>query len=521
MKITYIHCVIPFSKHNAFIVEDGRFAQVGDATHLLNVPVDKVIDLKDRVVLPGFNDAHMHVLGLGYMLSIHGLAHYKSIEEMIEDLRKDPSSVIEGRGFTEGQFIEKRLPTKDDLNRIASDRPVLLYRVCGHLLVANDVAINQVLALKGENPFKDEVDLHLGHFKEAAIGWLKEAFDVKDENTLEKEIMMAQDHLLSQGVTSVGSDDFIVYAKPYEEVLNVLARLGEDGTLKLRVQEQVNLPHLDSFKDFLNKGYARQRFGRYVMGPSKLLVDGSLGASSAYMCEPYSDDPTQRGLLNFDQKTLETYIRLCHEHGMDFAWHAIGDGTSETIMNALEAVADDVSLKTRRHSLIHAQLTPLHQIKRMQSLNLGSMPQPIFIDEDIDILEKKIGDRRLDAYRFNSLYHHVPTALSTDAPIETANPFRNLYLAVTRQSLKHPDHPPYLIEEAMTLKDALHSYTVMGAYFMYQEHELGHIKPGYCADFVVVEGFDVSDPQSLLKTEVKQTFIEGECVYENPSKHSF
>ena len=516
MKTAYIHCSIPFTKHNAFIIEKGRFTHVGEATKILNVPVDHVIDLKDRVVLPGFNDAHMHLLGLGYMLSIHGLAQYRSIEDMIEDLRKDSSSVIEGRGFTEGQFKEKRLPTKEDLNRIAEDRPVVLYRVCGHLLVANDVAIQEALKIQGTIPFKDEVDLGKGHFKEAAINWLKEAFDNKNEAILEKEILLAQEHLLRHGVTSIGSDDFIVYAKPYEEIVKLLARLGEEGTLKLRVQEQANLPKLEDFKDFLAKSYPHKRYGRYVMGPSKLLVDGSLGASSAYMCEPYTDDSTQRGLLNFDQPTLETYIRLCHAHGMDFAWHAIGDGTSETIMNALEAVADEISLKTRRHSLIHAQLTPLSQIKRMQSLNLGSIPQPIFIDEDIDILEKKIGDRRFDAYRFNSLYHHVPTALSTDAPIEGVDPFRNLYLAVTRQSLKHPEHPPYLLEEAMTLKDALHSYTVMGAYFMYQEHELGQIKPGFLADFVVVEGFDVHDPQSLLKTQVHQTFIEGECVYSSP-----
>ncbi len=517
MKKAYIHCRLPFTNHNAFIVENGRFTHVGIASNILNIEVDEVIDLNDNVVLPGFNDAHMHVLGLGYMLSIHGLSAFASIEEMIQSLKKDDRPIIEGRGFTEGQFKEKRLPTKDDLNRIAPDRPVLLYRVCGHLLVANDKAMEQAIEAQGQPPFKDEVDLTLGHFKETAIGWLKEAFDLKDESILEKEILLAQEHLLSHGVTSVGSDDFIVYAKPYEEVLKVLARLGEAGTLTLRVQEQANLPKLEDFQDFLKKGYAKKRFGRYVMGPSKLLVDGSLGASSAYMLEPYTDDPSQKGLLNFDQSMLETYIRLCHEHAMDFSWHAIGDGTSHVIMEALEAASDENTRKQRRHSLIHAQLTPLSQIKRMQALHLGSIPQPIFIDEDIDILERRIGERRFDAYRFKSLYHHVPTALSTDAPIETVNPFRNLYLAVTRQSLKHPEHPPYLLEEAMTLKDALHSYTVMGAYFMYQEHELGQIKPGFLADFVVVEGFDERHPSSLLKTQVLKTFIEGECVF-NRSK---
>ena len=513
MKKAYIHCRIPFSTHNAFIVDNGRFTHVGHAQTILNQPVDEVVDLNDRVVLPGFNDAHMHLLGLGYMLSIHPLDGFNSIASLIETLKQDTRPMIEGRGFTERQFKEKRALTKDDLNHIADDRPVLLYRVCGHLLVVNDYAIKHVIATKGTPPFQGEVDLALGHFKEGAIAWIKEVFDQKDANTLKHEILQAQDHLLSHGVTALGSDDFIVYAKPYEEVLNVLKELGLSGALKVRVQEQANLPKLEDFQDFLNKGYPHTTYGRYKLATSKLLVDGSLGASSAYMLEPYENEGDNRGLLNFDQATLETYIQLCHAHQMDFTWHAIGDGTSKIILDALENVSDEPTRKQRRHAIIHAQLTPYDQIMRMKALNVGSMPQPIFIDEDIDVLEKKLGARRFDTYRFKTQYDHVPTALSTDAPIETVNPFRNLYLACTRQSLKHPHHPPFIPEEAFDLQSALHAYTKMGAYFMYQEHELGAIQPNYLADFIVVDGFNEHQLDSLLRTTVEQTYIEGVCVY--------
>lgn len=513
MKKAYIHCRIPFTTHNAFIVENGRFTHVGHAQSILNQSVDEVIDLNDQVVLPGFNDAHMHLLGLGYMLSIHLLDGFTSIASLISDLKQDTRPLIEGRGFTERQFSEKRALTKDDLNQIATDRPVLLYRVCGHLLVVNDFAIEQVIKAKGQPPFEEEVDLGLGHFKEGAIAWLKEVFDQKDAATLKREILDAQAHLFAHGVTAIGSDDFIVYAKPYEEVLTVLKELGLSGELKLRVQEQANLPKLEDFKDFLAKGYPNTQYGRYKLATSKLLVDGSLGASSAYMLEPYENEGDNRGLLNFDQATLETYIQLCHEHQMDFTWHAIGDGTSKIILDALENVSDEPMRKQRRHAIIHAQLTPYDQIMRMKDLNVGSMPQPIFIDEDIDVLEKKLGDRRFDTYRFKTQYDHVPTALSTDAPIETVNPFRNLYLACTRQSLKHPHHAPFIPEEAFDIQSAIHAYTKMGAYFMYQERELGDIKPGYLADFIVVKGFNEHQLNSLLTTEVLQTFVEGERVY--------
>ena len=513
MKTAYIHCRIPFSTYNAFIVEHGRFTHVGHAQSILNQPIDQVIDLEDQVVLPGFNDAHMHLLGLGYMLSIHPLHGFKTIPELIETLKEDTRPLIEGRGFTESQFEERRVLTKDDLNQIADDRPVLLYRVCGHLLVVNDYAIKKVIETKGEPAFKGEVDLSLGHFKEGAIAWLKEVFDQKDQNTLKEEILNAQQHLFAHGVTAIGSDDFIVYAKPYEEVLTILKDLGLSGALKLRVQEQANLPKIGDFKDFLAKGYPNTNYGRYHLATSKLLVDGSLGASSAYMLEPYENEGENRGLLNFDQSTLETYIKLCHEHNMDFTWHAIGDGTSKTILDALEAVSDEITRKNHRHAIIHAQLTPKDQILRMQALNVGSMPQPIFIDEDIDVLEKKLGERRFNTYLFKTQYDHVPTALSTDAPIETVNPFRNLYLACTRQSLKHPSHPPFIPEEAFDIQSAIHAYTKMGAYFMYKEQELGEIKPGYLADFIVVSGFNEHNLKSLLSTKVVHTYVEGECVF--------
>jgi predicted amidohydrolase YtcJ len=511
MKIAYVHASIIGSKHDAFIVENGRFLKVGKATSILDEPVDQVIDLAGRQVMPGFNDSHMHLLGIGKSMAMASLSQYKTIPDLIRDLKQSDIDPLIGRGFHEDQFEEKRYLNKDDLDLISTDKPIILYRVCGHMIVLNSKAIDMVLKSKVTLPSEDNYDFASGHFKEDAIKSVFKVFDKVDKETLMAHVLNAQDYLLKNGVTAVGSDDFSMYQLDFEVILDAIRTLDLEGKLKVRVFEQANIPNLDNFKRFIDKGYVRKVYNRYEMGPLKLLADGSLGARSAYMSAPYEDKDT-KGIRVFKPEALKAFITLASQHEMDYAIHAIGDQMTEEILEATSTLEEDIRNK-RRHSIIHAQLTRADQIETMKALNVGAQTQPIFINSDLPTLEKALGTRMQDAYLFYSLYKSVKTTISTDCPVEPINPFENMYTAIARKSIKYPELGVYNKQERFSFHEALDAYTVTPAYFMYKEDVLGKIEPGYLADFIVIEGLDEKNPDSLLKTKVLSTYIEGERVY--------
>ena len=509
----YINATIPFSSHDAFIIgEDGTFVDVGRKHTILNQAVDSVTDLKDATVLPGFHDSHLHVLGIGWQARMVNAEAHESIASFLEAIAARDEPFIMGRGFHENRIIESRMLKRSDLDSVAPDTPVVVYRACGHMCIANSAAIE--LATKTHGPLEESesIDLANGLFKEDGMKAVLSLQETPDQKTLESMILTAQSDLLKNGVTSVGSDDFHVTDAPYERVIDAFKSLDEQGKLKLNVFEQVNLPTLDLLDDFLSKGYAHKQFGRFTMGPLKLLADGSLGARSAYMKTPYADADT-RGILLFDAPTLQTFFERIKPYGMDFAVHGIGDGTIEAILDAKEAVGGG-----KRDSIIHAQLADHAQIARMHALGVGAQTQPIFINSDRPIISDRLGARAEETYLFESMRTSgVVTTLSTDAPIEATNPLNNLYVAITRKSIDHPDLPPFLPGEAMALKDAIEAYTTTPAYYTYETDKVGKIARKQRADFIVVEGFDANDPQSLLNTTIKQTYIHGECVYRRDS----
>lgn len=515
MKKAYINATLLNTKHNAFIVEDGLFKMFGSKHMILNQTIDEVIDLKGRTVLAGFNDSHMHLLGIGKSMHMEDVSSFKSIDTIINHFKTLNKPYILGRGFHQANVSEKRDITRADLDKVSQEIPIIIYRVCGHMVMANSKAIEDAVKRYGK---KDDLangyDLEKGIFKEDAIHYVLDTLPKVTKAQIEQEILRAQDYLLSQGITAIGSDDFSMYKIDYETILKAFINLDEKKKLKLRVLEQVNLPSIETFKDYLDKGYANKRFNRYQLGPLKLLADGSLGANSAYLSEPYEDEETC-GISVFKKAKLIEYFKLCHAHNMDFAIHAIGDQCVEDILNALEQTSDEALHEKRRHSIIHAQLARPDQISRMKALNVGAQTQPIFLNSDMAILEKKLGETRAEqSYLFYSMYRSgMLTSISTDAPVEDSNPFENLYVSMTRKSIKDPHLEPHNINEAFTLSEALDAYTHKPAHFMYLEDSLGLLKAGYKADFITVDDFNPELPNSFLTTTVYQTFIDGEMVY--------
>ena len=501
----YYNAKIYGRNETAFNVRGGQFDTF---FHSLDEMPKNAIDLKGQLVLPGFNDSHGHFIGMAYMAKMRPLNTVKTLEELALAF-EGISGFAMGVHYDDKQLVLNRYLEKADLDILNTEHPVIILRMCGHFAVANQKAIDMAKAYHAHLPEASNVDFDKGHFKEEAIKWLQAPFFNPTVEDLQEEILWTQDHVLKYGVTAFASDDFITYPVPYERVIEAYKAVTRNNLLRVRLYQQAHLKTLDLMDDFLSKGYAHQRYGRFTMGPSKLLVDGSLGAKTAAMKQPYvGTDNT--GILNYDKETLKAYIKRLNHHKMDFAWHAIGDLTTQVIC---EAAAEEGLFDGARPAIIHAQLSGLEDIQKMKALGIGAQIQPIFIDDDLPILSTYLGDKAEDTYLFKTLYENVPTAMSTDAPIVSVNPFINMYVAITRSSVKYPDLAPHLKKEGLTIDEAIDAYTTKGAYFMRQE-KLGALKEGYIADFVVVKDLDLKDVETLKKASVTMTVIEGQIEYQ-------
>ena len=505
MRILFKNIKIPYQDEPFLVVQNGFIEDVYKV--MPEGAFDQIIDGKHQILMPGFNDSHGHFLGLSYMAKQVDMSHIKTLKDLkklIDGLNQD---VIRLSYFYESQFETNALIPKAILDELSPNKPLLILRACGHVLMANQKAIDKALLYHQVTPETSDYDFKNGFFYEKATGFIQAPFNDPSLEELLKDIKDSEAHALKYGVTSFQSDDFITYPIDFERIMEAFKQASKD--LKLRLYEQAHLKTLGDLSRFIEKGYVKQRFGRIQMGSSKLLIDGSLGAKTAKMKAPYKGTE-QTGLLNYDLDTLKAYINTLNEVDMDISWHAIGDQATSHILDALEQVP---LRKNHRHAIIHAQLTGMDEIIRMKQLNIGAMIQPVFLDDDIPILDSLLGSKKEDTYLFKTLFENVPTALSTDAPIVSIDPFKNMYHAITRKSLKYPKESPHLKPEGLTFKQAYLGYTEKSAYFMHEEN-LGKIEKGYLADLILVEGLKLDDPESLLNASVTLTMIEGEIVYQ-------
>jgi len=505
MKIGFKNVTIPYHDETFLVVENGLIK--GLYNNLPSEPYDLVIEGKNQVLMPGFNDSHGHFLGLSYIAKQLDVTPYQTLDALKSAFEKVDHDVIRAAHFYESNFETNSLIPKTSLESISKEKPTLILRACGHVLMANQKAIDIALDYHQSKPSNEMYDYENGWFYETAVGFILAPFLDPSLETLLEDIKMSELEAFKYGVTAFQSDDFITYPIDFERIMDAFKVASK--TLKLRLYEQVHLKTLSDFDRFIEKGYVKQSWGRIQMGPSKLLIDGSLGAKTAAMKTPYQGT-SNHGLLNYDLETLREYIKRLNTHEMDLSWHAIGDLATSHILDALESVP---LRKDHRHAIIHAQLTGLEEIKRMKALGVGAMIQPVFLDDDIPILEDFLGPKKEDTYLFKTLTDSVMTALSTDAPIVSLSPFLNMYHAITRTSLKHPSYGPHLKEEGLTFKEAYDGYTKNSAYFMHHGR-IGEIKEGYFADLILVNHLKIDDAKSLLDAEVTLTMIEGEIVYQ-------
>lgn len=538
MKTIYYNGVIytgemPFQK--AFIEENGRFLYVGDNKTAISMKNegDRLIDLQGKFVCSGFNDSHMHLVGFGKVLNEAILSkHTNNLKEMLEYLKEFATRYkqrewIIGRGWNQDYFSDvDRMPNRYDLDQISLDRPVCIVRACGHALVVNSKAlsllnINKDILQPDGGKIGLENDEPDGRFYDNAMDLIYDKIPIPDKNELKDMILHACKELNSYGITSCQSDDYCTYRNLSWEVIHKAYReLEMEGKLTIRVYEQCNLTNLNELKKFIEAGNMTGKGNEYFkIGPFKMLGDGALGARTAFLSIPYADDSSTYGIPVFTQKTFHEMIEYAHKQGMQIAVHAIGDACLDWLLEAYEMALKTHSRENHRHGIVHCQITRADQLKKIKQLNLHVYAQTIFLDYDINIVEKRVGKELAStSYHWKYLMNQgVSVSNGSDCPVELPNVMSGIQCAVTRKSLKDSDlnKKAYLPNESFTIQEALDSYTKKGAYSSFEEHLKGKIEKKMLSDFVILNQnpFE-AELEKLKDISVEATYLGGKKVYE-------
>lgn len=516
----------------AFAVEDGRFAAVGTTEQLRQrFPDAPMEDMRGAFLCPGFHDSHMHLLGLGTLLSHVDLsAHTHALTDLCAALRDGLAQVptgewLVGRGWNDDYFAdEKRFPTRWDLDEISRDVPIIATRACGHVCVVNSRAL-RLAGIDANTPDpeggaidRDAEGTPTGVLRETAIGLASSRIPLPDYKHVKRYLAKAQAECNRLGITAVQTDDFSVFpALAFEAVLRAYAEMESEGALHLRVYEQANLPTMEHLNAFLATGL-RTGAGsdRFRIGPLKLLSDGSLGAHTAFLQSPYADQPDTCGIPIYSQPRLDAIVERAHEAGMQIAVHAIGDGALDQVLSAIAAAQEKHPRANARHGIIHAQITRPDQLARMAEGELLAYVQPIFLDYDTQIVRSRVGEERAkSSYAFQTLFRTCHASFGSDCPVEGCNPLRGIQCAVTRAPINAP-HRVYRPEEAATVAEAIDGFTSHSAYACFAENRLGQIAPDREADFVVLSADPFSVyPARIADLRVCCTYIGGEKVYDS------
>lgn len=523
------------SIYEALGVNRNKIEALGSNDEVLSLKDNdtEIIDLKGKTIVPGFNDSHVHLLNYGYSLKQVNLMGINSLEEINERVREFISKEqiregqwVRGRGWNQDYFQgEKRFPTKYDLDQISTEHPIVMTRVCGHVGVVNSKALEMLNIDKDTPQFEGgQFDLDnkgepIGIFREMALNVITDSIPEPSLKDVKDMMRSAIYEMNKCGITSVGTDDFeTLPGKDYELVIKAYNELKSEKKLNMRIYEQCLIPSLPRLEDFFKKGY-KTGWGDefFKIGPLKLLVDGSLGARTAALVKPYEDEKDNYGITLLTQEDLDKLVSLSSKNDSHVIIHGIGD---RAMYMAFESMEKDLSKRPRkdhRHGIVHCQITDELLLDKFKELDVVAYIQPIFLDYDWDIVSKRVGkDREKTSYNWKGMVDRgVKIACGSDAPVETFNVLYGIYEAVTRKDLSGNPEGGWLIDQALTVDEAIYGYTMGGSFASFEEDIKGSLEPGKLADMVVLSGdiFTIN-PHNIKDILVEKTILDGNIIFE-------
>ncbi len=486
-------------------------------------PRTRLIDARGSRVLPGFNDAHLHFLDGSAKLAQVRLKDARSPEEFARRIAAHAGTLAKGEWVLGGTwddqaFDQPRLPTRRDVDALTRDTPVFVERYDGHMALANSAALKlagvsrDTLAPAGGEIVRDAGGEPTGVLKDAAMGLVYALIPSASPESRLRAMREGLRHAASLGITSLQD------MNPSYADVAAYALLEERGELTLRVYAA---PLETQWQDQARLGL-RHAFGSswLRLGAVKGYADGSLGSTTAYFFEPYSDAPGTSGLLSDEMQPLEGMrerLVKADAAGLQLCIHAIGDRAISLVLDLFEEVLRANGPRDRRWRIEHAQHVAPKDFARFARLGVIASVQPYHAIDDGRWAEGRIGpERAKTTYAFRSfLDAGVRLALGTDWYVASLNPMETLYAAVTRATLdgRHPGG--WVPEQKITLEEALRAYTAGAAYAEFQEQDKGVLAPGMLADFVLLseDPFAIA-PERLKDVTVEATIVGGRVVFE-------
>jgi predicted amidohydrolase YtcJ len=486
-------------------------------------PRTRRFDAGGRRVVPGFNDAHLHFADASAKLAQVQLKDAGSPEELARRIAEHALGLGKGEWVLGGTwddqaFAHPRLPTRQDLDPLTPDTPVLVDRYDGHMALANGAALRlagvtrDTKAPPGGEIVRGAGGEPTGVLKDAAIGLVARVVPPTSREARGRAIRAGLRHAASLGVTSVQD------MNPEYEDVAVFAELLEAGELTVRVAAA---PLETRWQDQARLGL-RRAFGSpwLRLGALKGFADGSLGSTTAYFFEPYSDAPGTRGLLSDEMQPVEAMaerLAAADRAGLQLCIHAIGDQAISIVLDLFEGVLQANGPRDRRWRIEHAQHVAPKDFARFARLGVIASVQPYHAVDDGRWAEARIGaERAKTTYAFRTfLDAGVGLALGTDWYVAPLDPMLTLHAAVTRAPLDGRRPGGWVPEQKITLEEALRAYTAGAAHAEFQEREKGTLEPGKLADLVVLsEDLLAVPPERIPDVRVEATIVGGRVVYE-------
>ena len=501
-------------KASAFVVDDGKFVDVGGEELLEQYTAKKVLDLQELPVYPGFIDSHCHFLSLGLSLNKVDLVGTKSFEDVLDRVKRYATNkelnAITGRGWDQNDWKIKRLPNKEQLDLLFPDIPVALRRIDGHAMLVNQKALDLAgITLDTEvtgGQIVEENGKLTGVLIDAPMQMVTNILPKPSVEDKIKSLQDAEEISFANGLTTVS-----VAGLDREDIF-LIDSLHKTGALTIRVYAMISNSQ-DNVDYFLKEG--PYKTDKLNVRSFKVYADGALGSRGAALKDSYSDLDNHTGAFITSKDSLEALAYKLAASPFQMNTHAIGDAANQVVLEAYNKAL--VFSDDPRWRVEHAQIIDTNDIKLFNRKILPSV-QPTHATSDMYWAEDRLGEDRLyGAYANKALLEQSGRiALGTDFPVEDVNPFKTFYAAVVRKDSEAFPEEGYLPENKLSEIEALKGMTIWGAYANFEDKEKGSIEAGKVADFIILNRdiIKVSEKR-ILKTRVVATLVDGKIVYSN------